>query len=429
MSLTSANMRQHISRCVFTFLVLCSSVLAQATGSSALFFVGATPAQPDVPKWYAAGLYTVGSERKLQLVRQMFSVDQHFQDFAEDLDNRFYLASQSGIMVLHLDDPDLEDFVSVDNFDDFPCWGAVKSDTGSSAVQYCSSKIFQVLGSNDSSQPRNGAGDWSKFKFLRYGGENGGPFPMQPPLAEIAGADVVMPYAFRPDVTIAKLPREWESPAAKRRTIVVVAATSQYLALWIVPDQMVGHTIDAANPDHAEPIQVLLWNKATDKWRTLELATTVTSLTHPPVRVFGDWLVTTTMEWRPGPAGSGSGSPGTANERAVLPIAEHPSVRDQYMNQFIDLYIPGKLILQNLSNDKKLVLNTGQEDSEILAIRSTGEVAYRVNDTIYSAKIVGDQITSAMPVVKDIDVPEIHWAFWAPAAHAAKPAANSRRSD
>lgn len=209
----------------------------------------------------------------------------------------------------------------------------------------------------------------------------------------------------------------------------MVAATNQYLALWIVPDQMIGHTIDAANPDHAELTQVLLWNKVTDKWRKMELATTVTSLTHPPVRIFGDWLVTTAMEWRPAPIGSGSGSPGTGNQRAVLPTSQHPSVRDQYMNQFIDLYIPGKLIFQNLSNDKKLILDTGQEDSEALAVSSAGEVVYRVNDTIYSAKIVGDQITSTAPVVKDIDVPEIHWAFWAHAAQTAKPAANSGRSD
>lgn len=422
-------MRLRISSLGFTVVVLCSCVFAQAAKSPELFFVGATPAQPDVPRWYAAGLYTVGGEQKLKLIRQLFSVDQQFRDFAEDLDDRMYLASQSGIMVLHLDNPSLEDFVRVDDFDDFPCWGAVKSETSSSAVQYCSSKIFQVLGSSDSSQPRNGAGDWSKFKFLRYGGENGGPFQMQPPLAEIAGVDVVMPYAFRPDVTIAKLPRDWESPSAKRRTVVVVAATNQYLALWIVPEQMIGHTIDAANPDHAEPIQVLLWNKGAEKWRTLQLATTVTSLTHPPVRIFGDWLVTTTMEWRPAPAGSGSGSPGVGNERAVLPTSQHPSVRDRYMNQFIDLYIPGKLILQNLSSDKKIVLNTGQEDSEILAISAAGEVVYRVNDTIYSAKIIGDEITSAVPVVKDIDVPEIHWAFWAHAAQTAKPPANSRRSD
>lgn len=209
-------MRLHISGFVFTVVVLCSCVLAQAAGSPELFFVGATPAQPDVPKWYAAGLYTVGSEQKLKLERQIFSVDQHFQDFAEDLDDRMYLASQSGIMVLHLDNPNLEDFVSLDNFDDFPCWGAVKSDSGTSAVQYCNSKIFQVLGTNDSSQPRNGSGDWGKFKFLRYGGENGGPFQTQPPLAEIAGVDVVMPYAFRPDVTIARLPPEWGSPVLRR---------------------------------------------------------------------------------------------------------------------------------------------------------------------------------------------------------------------
>jgi hypothetical protein len=196
--------------------------------------------------------------------------------------------------------------------------------------------------------------------------------------------------------------------------MIVVAATKRYLALWIMPDQMVGHTIDAAKPKHAEPLQVLLLDKTTNTWRTLVLPTTVTSLINPAIRIFGDWLVTTTMEWRPGPAGRGSGSPGMENERVELPTDARPSVRDEYSNQFIDLYIPGKLIIHNLADNKKLILDTGQEDSEIIAIAPKGEMLYRVNDTIYSAKIVGGQINGTIPIVKDIDVPEIHWAFWKP---------------
>ena len=57
------------------------------------------------------------------------------------------------------------------------------------------------------------------------------------------------------------------------------------------------------------------------------------------------------------------------------------------------------------------MFHTGQEDSEILQVKGD-IVLYRINDTIYQAKIVGDQLKDSTMVVKDEDVPEIHWAFW-----------------
>jgi hypothetical protein len=41
-------------------------------------------------------------------------------------------------------------------------------------------------------------------------------------------------------------------------------------------------------------------------------------------------------------------------------------------------------------------------------------VLYRVNDTIYQARIVGDKLQDNSVLVKDDDVPEIHWVFWGP---------------
>jgi hypothetical protein len=42
---------------------------------------------------------------------------------------------------------------------------------------------------------------------------------------------------------------------------------------------------------------------------------------------------------------------------------------------------------------------------------------YRVNDPIYSAQIEGDKLGPPTPVVKNDDVPEVHWVFWSKVAH------------
>ena len=52
------------------------------------------------------------------------------------------------------------------------------------------------------------------------------------------------------------------------------------------------------------------------------------------------------------------------------------------------------------------------------------EVLYRVNDTIYQAKIVGDKLQAASVLVEDVDVPEIHWVF---SGSSVKPTPSMRR--
>jgi hypothetical protein len=103
--------------------------------------------------------------------------------------------------------------------------------------------------------------------------------------------------------------------------------------------------------------------------------------------------------------------PGRKSERS-RETDRLPNVQEQY-SIFAGKWVlaPGILVLQNLADGRKIRIETGQEDSEILRVE--GEtVLYRVNDTIYQAKIVGDQIKDAIVIVKDEDVPEIHWAFW-----------------
>ena len=39
---------------------------------------------------------------------------------------------------------------------------------------------------------------------------------------------------------------------------------------------------------------------------------------------------------------------------------------------------------------------------------------YRVNDSIFAAQIEGDKLSRPMLVLKNDDVPGVHWVFWSP---------------
>lgn len=387
-----------------------------------VYFVAATPPQQGSWRYYGAALYSLGSNRTLALVRQLFTVNNTpprpflsppasnpLTDFADDLHGHMYLAGDKGLFVIDESEPTHEDYVPLSNFEDPLCWGAVDGDSAPAAVQFCTpNKVVRVL-ARPADKTRVDAGSWSAFAFLQYGGENGGPFPMDPPKAEIAGTDLVMPLSSRPEVVLAKLPSRFAVEPERRQLVWILASTDRYLVVWILPADMFGGTLDSANPNHAEPLHALALNRGSGQWNDVELETTVTGNTTAPVRIFGDWLVTTVMHWHPGPPGS----PGIKNERGGYADQPLPDVRIEYQSQFLDLYMPGKIVLQDLSDGRKLDLDTGQQDSEIIAIRSDGEMLYRVNDSIYSAEIVGSQITARTLVVADgDDVPEVHWAFW-----------------
>lgn len=68
-------------------------------------------------------------------------------------------------------------------------------------------------------------------------------------------------------------------------------------------------------------------------------------------------------------------------------------------------------MLQNLGDGRKIRIETDQEDSEILWADDNSAL-YRVNDAIYQAQIIGDKLQDTTMIVKDQDVPEIHWVFW-----------------
>lgn len=65
----------------------------------------------------------------------------------------------------------------------------------------------------------------------------------------------------------------------------------------------------------------------------------------------------------------------------------------------------------NLEDGRRITLNTQVEDSEILLVTRDDRALYRVNDAIYEASIQGSSLGPPSLIVRDTNVPEIHWAF------------------
>lgn len=364
---------------------------------------------------YPAALFGIGTDHKLRLVRRLFTVGQGLSEVADDFHGTLYLAGSAGVSVVHESEPAREDFVPLAKpfaFDDGLCWGVVEGHGVPSSAEYCSQNgVTRVAGNRSSGNPRVARGNWSDFRDLQFGGVNGGPFQSKFPIAEIAGTDLDLPSSVDPRVALTKLPPELRAKPELRRRVWIVASTDRYLAVWVVPDSW-RNNADAGNPAHAETLEIHILDKPAENWSTLELPACVTDQIGAPVRFFGDWVVTTVMHWSPSDDSSASG-PGTENER-VTDLDTVPPIRAEYSNRFLHLNIPGELVIQNLRDGRKMTLKTDQEDSEALAIRDDGEMLFRANDSIFSARIEGDHVTAPELLAKGDAAADVHWAFWGP---------------
>jgi len=68
-------------------------------------------------------------------------------------------------------------------------------------------------------------------------------------------------------------------------------------------------------------------------------------------------------------------------------------------------------VIENLKSQRKIQMETGQTDNEILAIKGD-KAFYRINDAIYEGILAGNSLRSSSLLVKDDSVHEIHWIFW-----------------
>ncbi len=426
-------------------LIACVSGAAKAgTKAEHLYLLAGTPIDND-PASYPATLYTVGPNASLETVRQIFSKRQGLFDVRDDLEGRLYAMSESQdiLSVIHERNPHRIDIVKIDPNFYSPAWGVVAPPgQGSSAVLPGSGigphrwEIVTVAGS-PTVNPRASAGTWALYRWFRYRGAPVVPwFEMVPipggnivngkillgPVWAMAGVINVVPPALPPSVGAHVITIE-DSKGTRHVTVgevVIVADTARFFAF-------------AATPFYSKkwPVPVYVQNKATKRWMVID-----SPFIKLWPRVFGSWLATTINQPNP----TGRKSPGVKNERSVpgymSSTSRFPDIWGELgywggPHGIVRIYMPGKLLLQNLVDGRKITIETGQQDSEVLDVGKNGLVLYRVNNEIFSTRIEGDKLSVPKLVVKGEDVPEVHWVFWSNAMvktqPAARPAAQHRR--
>jgi hypothetical protein len=358
-------------------------------------------------------LYTIDSTQKLRLVREVVSGDctgghpsqPGLWDIRDDMDDKIYVVyphtTPTTVSIIHKERPATNDVVVFNPQSYVVANSEFGVAAGDGHESYLLSLLLEdlptgfhdalvsVAGDKPEKKPRLGENDWSLYKSFRYHGAPGGP---------IAAAFCTLGFikdnhvriqvsqGVGPDLDdIPPFPLEGCSGA-----LYIVVATARYFAFAPPP-----------------PVQDLyVHDRKLNSWRDLKSASTV-----PYARsIFGSWLATIVEIW--GSRGE-EPNPGAENERdRASPLL--PNVRAIYpvFAAQSRTYIPGTLLLDNLEDGRRITLNTGQEDSEILTVRDDGLVLYRVNDSIFAAQIEGDKLGKPSLVVKDEDVPEVHWVFW-----------------
>jgi hypothetical protein len=105
-------------------------------------------------------------------------------------------------------------------------------------------------------------------------------------------------------------------------------------------------------------------------------------------------------------------SPGSAVRRGLLnPKAlEREQIELDSLYQQSPFYFPGAMHLYNIRSRRKLTINTGDGDSEILTVDGT-RVYYRVADSLYRAEIGERSLENVVELLRDPQIQLAHWAF------------------
>lgn len=262
---------------------------------------------------------------------------------------------------------------------------------------------------------------WDEYTAMRLEGEPGGLGGRYDFAGAVLGDQLVFPPTWGHPVVFDSLSTSVRDAANRSsttkvangtqiHTVQIIAASAQYLLLTVpfsLEERFSRRQLDSASTD------VFVHDRVKDRWNEMQIEGNQSR--H---RLFGSWLATTVAMFNP----DNKPSPGRENERGAEAFGDYgiagskgnpgnarfPVVRGQF--DFAS-FQPGVLILQNLQDGRKIRIETGQEDSEPLNVNGD-VVLYRINDGIYQAKIVGNKLQGIMLLVKDEDVPEIHWVFW-----------------
>lgn len=442
-------------------LLACTSAPALAQGQTngeGLLMLAGTPWASGLDFHYAATLYSVGSDKKLRTVREIVSRSDGLAAVRDDMNDRIYVvypdveesSAESSVSIIHKSDPTRDDEVTFSR-DDGPSLegGSFGVAAGERGGSYLLAPLLKLVPSPDGvhlslftvagDAPAIGArvtqtewtatmsrhclypcglkqsaatqAAWARYRSFRYQGEPGGPTaPDFTPGGMTLDSQVVVTG---PDGTWIPLDSTPPSfPVAKvpphGPTVIVVAATERFFAFVLTREGCRSLGVPAAGLG-----SVHVHDRQLNKWKEIKSAATAGYAR----RIFGSWLATI-VEVYINKEGNPH-NPGRENERGCeingrgCEAQILPNVRDLYPEAAAkEVSIPGTLLLDNLEDGRRITLDTRQEDSEILDVRDDGLVLYRVNDSIFAAQIDDDKLSKPATVVKDDDVPEIHWVFW-----------------
>ena len=145
---------------------------------------------------------------------------------------------------------------------------------------------------------------------------------------------------------------------------------------------------------------VWVLNRATSKWTQIPTP-------HPTneVRTLGSWVaIAETQPERKDVERS------TSKARRV-PSSMGPAIAHRMHYRHISL--PGRIILFHSTDGQQLRIETGEDDTEVLAIHE-GKVYYRINDQLWQAGILKDKLAPPELVFESPVIGDVHWIFWGP---------------
>jgi hypothetical protein len=403
------------SVCLYARLVVQQSKelgTSRTSDISALYLVAAT-SESGERSGFPTTLYQVDKEnRKLQTVRSLLSPDSDGREDGYDAirssDTALSILSNSfeQIAFVHFDDPRRQDFATIPPLQEgsgilalFAVFALPRGleapdlliPTTISASQ--GHKVFSVA-ENASGRLRVTPGSEEDYSsILYYGGHGGGEISLGP-VAHASGGAILT--GIEGNIRIDGAPTVFAMQPGVQE--LICAAEKKYLIL--TPLYILG-TPEAKNmPDNAI---LYVHDRSRDLWKKLSIVGNNPYSIH----FFEPWLAYSSGKlMRPDgrPAG-----PGHKNERSEEVPGLLPNLQEEYSR--LPIYYPGVLVLQNVEDGRTIRIDTGQEDSEILFV-TDNDVLYRVNDTVYQARIDGNSLENSTQIVKGDDVPEIHWAFY-----------------
>lgn len=372
------------------------------------YLLAASPAQG-----FPITLYRIGERTKLAAFRHFNSLDGDVTVTTSD--DAIFMTDPSAkptrVVVLHKNDPARDDEVdgvnSANLVSELSLMMTAHLPAG--VEQFLMPLIEMQTGGGPSLQPlvrvaaepsptgtpRVEKGGWEAYANLCFEGVPGGPQLNWLPEARVVGRQIVLSRFGRIEqhpVPLASVPPglDGSSPLA------ILTSSSDYFV--VCPQELVQKG-QAERP--VDPLVLYVLLRATGQWKVIRPEVSF------GVRLFGPWLggteVTPNPTHKPSPGREGERSTGTD---------ELPDVRGSF--DFLDglYYHPGRLVLTDPQQGTTLHIETHAEDSEVLAVRN-GMVYYRIDDAIYRAALGGGRVGTPELMVKDVDVPEVHWIFWA----------------